>query len=103
MWVRRKKRVPLKKEVMVARTVRAEGLDLSEDGMYIYSRNYFIPGSILDVSFSLDGMRPIDVQAKVLHSQPGVGFGVTFYGIPEDVSGEIRQYVSSIDIPLESP
>jgi hypothetical protein len=99
MWVRRKKRVPIKKEVTVARTFRAEGLDLSEDGMYIYSRNRFIPGSILDVSFSLDGLRPISVQAKVLHSQPGVGFGVTFFGLPEEVSGEIRQYVSSIEAP----
>ncbi|GAB4390448.1 MAG: hypothetical protein Kow0025_22540 [Thermodesulfovibrionales bacterium] len=96
MRIRRKKRVKIDKEVLVTRTVRAKGLDLSEDGMYIYSKSTFIPGCIVNVSFSLDD-EPLDIVAKVRHIQPGVGFGVTFCDLKESVASKIRQYLAAVD------
>jgi hypothetical protein len=96
MKIRKHRRVKINKEVTVTRTFKAQGLDLSEEGMYIYSRSYFIPGSIINVSFRIDD-EPLDITAKVRHIQPGVGFGVCFYDLKESVAERIRGYLSSIE------
>ena len=44
----RKKRSHISTDVFINRTISAEGLDLSADGMYIYTRHQFIVESIID-------------------------------------------------------
>ncbi len=89
----RKKRSHISTDVSIIRTINAEGLDLSEDGMYIYTRHQFVVGSIIEVTFSLEGTK-IDVTAKVVHSQPGIGIGVKFTDLHEDVADKIKSYLS---------
>jgi hypothetical protein len=90
---RRKKRVSVSKEVVINKSVRAEGLDMSEDGMYIYTRAGFIPGSIVEIGMTLDG-KPVRFSATVQHAQPGVGIGVRFMGLTDKSSAVIRDYLS---------
>jgi hypothetical protein len=90
----RKKRVLIEEDVLINRTIRAEGLDLSEDGMYIYTQTYFLPDSIINVSFNIGG-ELVEVSAKIQHAQPGVGLGVKFFELPKDTLRKIREYLST--------
>ena len=91
--IERKSRIPIHAEVYILRSMRAEGLDLSEDGMYVYTSHPFIKGCRIDINFTLDD-RDISVLAQVKHSQPGIGMGVQF----QDMSGEnldiIREFLA---------
>ncbi len=88
----RKKRVHIRTDVFINRILRGEALDLSADGMYIYTRHPYIVDSIMEVNFNLDGSE-IDMQAKVVHSQPGIGCGVNFKNIKEAMAEKIRLHV----------
>jgi hypothetical protein len=68
----------------------AEGLDLSEDGMYVYSRHKYLPNSVIELSLSING-ETTTLSARVTHVQPGVGFGVNFPDIPDEVVGLFRE------------
>ena len=96
--VERRKRVHLSADVYINRTVQAEGLDLSEYGMYLYTRHPYIEGIILDVSFKL-GDEPVDVSAKVVHSQPGIGLGVKFEVFRDGSLQKIKDFVDKYGAP----
>lgn len=80
------------KDVIINGIIRAEGLDLSETGMYIYTRANFISSSILDIHFTLDG-EPFNISAVVQHSQPGIGIGVEFRGLDGKILDKIKEYI----------
>jgi Tfp pilus assembly protein PilZ len=92
---RKKIRLRIDKDVRINGSVVAEGLDLSEGGMYVYVSHNFVVGSIVDLGFSL-GNEYINVSAKVLHSQPGIGFGVNFFDFPEEIKQKIESYVAGL-------
>lgn len=87
--VERKKRVPLHSEVKINNLYVAEGLDLSEDGMYVYSRHTFLPESFIELSISVGGEEFV-LSARVAHVQPGIGFGVRFPDMPKDIADHFR-------------
>jgi hypothetical protein len=90
---RRSQRLKIGNDVVINGSVFAEGLDLNEDGMYIYVGRSFAPESIIDLGFNLGG-ETVNVPAKVLHTQPGIGFGVNFFEFPDEVRDRIRAYVN---------
>jgi hypothetical protein len=96
--IERKKRVHISTDVFINRTVKAEGLDLSEDGMYLYTRHQYIADSIVEVSFNLDGDK-VDVAAKVVHSQPGIGCGVRFEDFKDSSLQKIKDFVNKYGAP----
>lgn len=96
----RKKRLHLSTDVFINRAFRAEGLDLSADGMYLYTRHPYVEGSIIEVSFKLNDTE-IHVPAKVVHSQPGIGCGVNFMELKEDIAEQIRDYVERLGTESE--
>lgn len=93
MQKRKVERVSVALEVKINRTVLAEGLDLSETGMYIYTKANFIPGSIIDLRFALDG-EAVHVSAIVQHVQPGIGMGVKFVHLPPSEAEKIKHFVT---------
>jgi len=96
--IERKKRLHISADVFINRTVKAEGLDLSEVGMYLYTRHQYLEGSLVEVSFKLDG-NEIDVSAKVIHSQPGIGLGVKFEAFKDSSLQKIKDYVNKYGAP----
>jgi hypothetical protein len=90
----RKKRIPLNLDVMINRLYQAEGLDLSADGMYIYTRHTLIADSIVELLITGRGLE-YNINAKVRHSQPGVGFGVSFMDMPSEMAERIRGLVEA--------
>lgn len=86
-------RVRIGEEVIINRSVRAEGLDISEDGMYVYTKRAYVENSIIDLWLDIDGEK-IEISAKVLHSQPGIGFGVSFFDFQPEIREKIRTYAN---------
>lgn len=91
----KKDRVLKRQDVMVTGPVKAEMLDLSEKGMYIYTGAVFIPGEIIRVGFTVWDER-MEVAAKVRHVEKGVGLGVEFVELSPEDSEKIRRYVAGL-------
>lgn len=96
--IKRKKRLHISADVFINRTVKAEGLDLSETGMYLYTNKQYVEGSTIEVSFMLDG-KEINVRAKVVHSQPGIGLGVHFVEVKEETLKTIKGFLDQHGAP----
>lgn len=90
--IKREKRALVEKEVIINGITKAEALDISVEGMYIYAKNDFIPGTIFEVSFKI-GIDVIKAMVRVQHSQPNVGVGVRFVEISECDSLKIKRYI----------
>ena len=88
-------RIAITKNVVINGTQKAEGLDLSEAGMYIYTKASFTPGSIIHIEFMLNN-EPVKVSAAVEHSQPGIGVGVRFTGIEKEPMTAIKGFLSKL-------
>jgi len=89
---RRTKRALVSKDVVINGVVKAEALDISIDGMYIYTQSSFIPGAIFELSFKIGG-EPITAMARVQHAQPNVGIGIKFVELSEENSLRIKKYI----------
>jgi len=89
---RRAKRSLVQKDVIINGIIKAEALDISMEGMYIYTQASFIPGAIFEVSFKI-GEAKIEAMVRVQHSQPNVGIGVQFVELSEEALAKIRLYI----------
>ncbi|MCK4911671.1 MAG: PilZ domain-containing protein [Thermodesulfovibrionales bacterium] len=86
----RKKRIPTHAEVKINNAYLAEALDISEDGMYIFSPHTYVPDSVVDIAVTING-DTTSFSGKIIHVQAGVGFGVSFPDIPDEVAGLFRE------------
>ena len=90
----RKKRIRVNTDVTINGQKKAESLDLSQDGMYVFSSYTFLEGLTVNLDFTLEGDR-YDIRAKIVHAQDGVGFGVNFVSIDEPTAQRLIDYVDS--------
>ncbi|MEK7742053.1 MAG: PilZ domain-containing protein, partial [Nitrospirota bacterium] len=79
-------------DVVINGVTKAEALDISIDGMYVYTQFSFIPGTVFEISFKI-GEDVIKVMAHVQHAQPNVGIGVKFVELSAENSEKIRKYI----------
>lgn len=89
---RRAKRSLVQKDVIINGIIKAEALDISMEGMYIYTQANFITGAIFEMSFKINNM-PVKAMARVQHAQPNVGIGVQFVDMSEEDAAKIKQYI----------
>src|SRR5512143_3888846 len=93
---REKKRVLVWEEnILINGAIKANALDISEDGMYIVTEADLPSGTVLDMAFKIHDT-PIKVKAMVQHSQPGVGMGVKFIELTHDQLLLIRRYLDRV-------
>lgn len=95
MGKRKKKRVFLNREVMINGAIYAQALDISEDGMYLYTTADFASGAVLDLDFDIEGER-VTAKAAILHSEPGIGIGVQFRNISPDSRMVVKRFLSGL-------
>ena len=68
--------------------------DISEDGMFIATRDTFMKGSTMNLCFSLfNDDRPIELEAVVIHAKEGEGMGVKFLTIKPEDQERIRSFI----------
>ncbi|MBA3060118.1 MAG: PilZ domain-containing protein [Nitrospirota bacterium] len=89
---RRTRRALVHKDVVINGVIKAEALDMSVDGMYIYTQFSFIAGTIFELSFKI-GEDVIKAMARVQHAQPNVGIGVKFVELSAENSEKIKRYL----------
>lgn len=97
MGERKKKRVFLNREVMINGAVYAQALDISEDGMYLYTTADFAPKAVLDLDFSI-GEEQVKAKAAILHSEPGIGIGVQFRNISPAGRMAVKKFLASASL-----
>ncbi len=89
---REKKRVLIQESVLVNGIIKANALDISEEGMYISTQAEFVSGAILELSFRLND-NDIKVKVYVQHVQPGIGMGVRFLNLSPETYSVIKSFI----------
>ena len=86
---RRAQRKSIVKEVRVAGVGVRRAIDLSSHGMFIDSLTKFSEGKLISISFELQG-ETIQLDARVVYNEPGIGVGLEFLAIPMDLQIRIN-------------
>lgn len=89
---REKKRVLIQESVLINGIIRANALDISEEGMYISTQAEFVSGAVLELSFRLKD-KDLRLKAIVQHIQPGIGMGLRFLNLSPQTYSVIRSFV----------
>ncbi len=90
---KRQKRLLVKKKVIINGTLEASAIDISEDGMYIYTPEVFLKESMIDITLFLkDVGQPLRGKAKVQYVHEGVGFGVVFLGLLPEEKKKLKDF-----------
>ena len=81
--------------VALNREILAATRDVSVGGMFLNERDPFPAHSIVKLSFRLSpGGAQMTCTGEVAYAMKGVGMGVMFKGLPEDVRAAIEQFVA---------
>lgn len=99
---RRSQRIFFKKPILINNSVKAQGLDISESGMYVSTGRHFPPGTIVVLSVPLEE-ETLSVRAKVQHSQSGVGMGLMFVELSNEQRISIRSFVADVSEEVAAP
>ena len=89
------KRIPAHAEVRINNAYLAESMDIREEGMYVFCPQTFVLDSVVDLDVTVGG-DTTSLKGKVIQVQPGVGFGLSFPDLPEEVQGLFREVLKSV-------
>jgi len=77
-------------------TMKAHTSELSRHGCYLDMMNPFFDGTAIRVRITHDGLA-LDAAARVVHSKPNVGMGISFDRIEAHQAPIIEQWISTLD------
>lgn len=89
---RRKKRITIVGEVVVDDNINAKALDFSEGGMYVFIRDHFEKGKIVNVSIPFKETT-INLKAVVEHIEDEMGIGLRFFDIDANQKALINDFL----------
>ena len=89
---RRAQRVALKKEVLINGTIKAQSLDLSAGGLYVYTGRTFPPGQVVSVMLPLNA-KFINLRARIRHQQQSIGMGLQFLSMTSEQESDISDFI----------
>ncbi len=89
-------RVPFKGDILINGNVKAKGIDITQDGLYVASDKSFKFGSDLIVTFLVLGKK-LTVKAIVTHSESQIGLGLKFDNLKKDQKEIINKYIEDMD------
>ncbi len=96
-WQRHKISLPLElRDERVKSPLRINATDVSGNGCYVESMQPLPVGTVLRVDFWLDAEH-LNITAVVRTSDPGVGNGIEFSGMPEETKVRMQDYLNAID------
>jgi hypothetical protein len=102
-WPRHRISIPLELRAEHAKaSIRANASDVSGNGCFVESMMPFPLGTGLQVDFWLDSEH-ISFTAVVRTSDPGVGNGIEFTGVPAGTKNRIQVYLDAIDPEMGVP
>ena len=96
-WHRHKISLPLElRDERVNAPTRINATDVSGNGCYIETMLPLPLGTVLRLDFWLDAEH-INISAVVRTSDPGVGNGIEFTGMPAEMKGRMQGYLDTIN------
>jgi hypothetical protein len=96
-WHRHAISLPLElRDERVNAPLRINATDVSGNGCYVETMLPFPLGTMLRVDFWLDSEH-IKISAVVRTSDPGVGNGIEFTGMPPETKARMQAYLDAID------
>ncbi len=95
---RRYVRVPFNREVnMEGSLAPIRASDLSLGGMYLETRQALNAGEVIEIGFTLHpDDPPLLVGARVVYIDPGMGVGIDFVEVPDDIARAIRHFIEDV-------
>jgi two-component system chemotaxis response regulator CheY len=91
---RDKTRYPFTGNILINGKIMVKGIDISMGGVYVYTGRSFGRGRIVDVTIPDFNFT---VKARVQHDQPGVGSGLKFMGMGDELKNKLRLMLQSLD------
>lgn len=96
MQGRKKSRTTIVGDVVINGSLKTKGLDISEGGMYVFTREPSEQGQNVKVSIPFKDSH-IEVAAIVQHVEKGMGMGLRFFNLDEWQSAKIREYIEAFN------
>ena len=92
---RQLKRISFFREVEIVGGIRVQSTQLGLGGMFLETTNEFPVGSLLPLRFKLseNDSEPIQLKARVLYAEPGVGIGIEFKNLPWKLLTKISDFI----------
>lgn len=92
---RRFTRYSFKKEIIVDGIQLCTSYDISEEGMYISTIQTFDKGSIIELTIP-NKNENLKLKAEVRYCQPGIGMGVKFIDLTDEIKQKIRNFIEKL-------
>jgi CheY-like chemotaxis protein len=94
MQGRKKTRITIVGDVVINDSLKTKGLDISEGGMYVFTREPSEKGQHVKVSIPFKDSN-LEVTAIVQHVEDGMGMGLRFFNLDEGQHAMIREYIET--------
>ncbi len=91
---RRHERFPFIEDVLIDGTKSCRSMDISEGGLFISAIQSFEDGEVVEVAISTKN-ETITAKAQIKYSQPGIGMGIAFVDLNDDLRIKIKKLVES--------
>jgi Tfp pilus assembly protein PilZ len=75
-------------------SIVCQAFDISEGGMYVLTDQTFKPGTKIKISL-LFSNETIEIQAKVKYCHEGVGIGIMFIDLDDELKDRIKELVNN--------
>lgn len=86
--------MPFTGNILIDGKIMVKGIDISMGGVYVYTGRSLGRGRIVDVHIS---EFKFTAKARVQHDQPGVGSGLKFMGLSDELKNRLRLMLQSLD------
>ena len=91
---RKHERFPFIEDILVDGTT-CTSTDISEGGLFISAIQCFEKDEVIEVAIPMKGEK-ITVKAEVKYCQPGIGMGIAFIDLNDELRAKIRELIESI-------
>lgn len=92
---RREVRYPFPHNLLINQKIMVKGIDISYGGLYVNTGRSFEVGRIVEVSFP---EYKLTLKARVQHNQAGVGMGLKFLAMNDEIKRKVKLLISSLDM-----
>lgn len=92
---RKHKRISLLQDILIDGTTSSNITDISENGLFVCTLQYFEPDSIISVTLPLKDEK-VTVKAQVKYCQHGIGIGIMFIDLNNEQKAKIKEFVTKI-------
>lgn len=92
---RKHERLPFIEDILIDGTKSCTSTDISEGGLFISAIQCFEKNEVIEVAIPMKGEK-ITVKAEVKYCQPGIGVGIAFIDLNDELRAKIRELVESI-------